>query len=161
MRWLSPLLLASSVAFAQPKYEVKNHELVVPAPIVYETGKETLRPESDEAIAYVKGYLAAKTHVSKLRIEVHTDSRGSDDFNQQISERRALAVAKALVAMGVDCKRLVPVGFGETRPIADNRTADGRARNRRTSFFNAALRGKSIGNAPLDGGGKLAGDPCS
>lgn len=157
-----PLLLcASSLAFAQPKYELKGHELVVPHPIVFETGSDTLKGESDDALAYVKGYLAARKDVTKLRIEVHTDSQGSNEHNQQMSEKRALAVARALVHLGADCKRLVAVGFGETKPIADNRTADGRAKNRRVTFANAALRGKAIGGAALDGGGKVAGDPCN
>jgi len=154
------LLLASSLAVADTRYELKGHELVVPHPIAYETGKATLKPESEAALDHVKGYLAAKSLVSTLRIEVHTDSMGGAEFNQAMSEKRALEVAKALVAKGVDCKRLLPVGFGETKPIADNKTVDGRAANRRTSFFNAALKGRAIGGMPVDGGGKVAGDPC-
>jgi OOP family OmpA-OmpF porin len=63
--------------------------------------------------------------------------------------------------MGVDCKRLLPVGFGETRPIASNKTAEGRAKNRRTDFVNAAIAGKAIDVTALDAGGVAAGDPCS
>ncbi len=154
------LLLSSSVAFAEPKYEIKDNELVVPHVVAYETGKANLKAESDDAIAFVKGYLDAKAYISTLRIEVHTDNMGGSEFNQAMSEKRALAVAKALVAKGVDCKRLVAVGFGETKPRADNKTAEGRAQNRRTTFHNAALRGRAIGGMPIDGGGKVAGDPC-
>lgn len=153
------LLLASRVALADA-YEIKNNELTVPHSIFYEAGKATLQPSSDAALVYVKGYLAAKSYISKMRIEVHTDSTGNDEFNQKLSEERALAVAKSLVAKGVDCKRLLPVGFGENKPVADNRTTGGRVKNRRTQFFNAALRGKAIGGMPTDGGGKVAGDPC-
>jgi OmpA-OmpF porin, OOP family len=162
MRCCVPLLLilTSSVALAD-NYEIKDNELVVPHSIAYDTGKATLQPSSDAALAHVKGYLAAKSYISTLRIEVHTDSMGNDDFNQKLSEKRALEVAKALVAKGVDCKRLVAVGFGETKPIADNKTPEGRSQNRRTQFFNAALRGKAIGGMPTDGGGKIAGDPCN
>jgi OOP family OmpA-OmpF porin len=155
------LVFASSIAIGAPKYVLNGDELVVPFPIVYETGKAVVMPESDEALDYIKGYLAAKTHVTKLRIEVHTDSQGRDEYNQTMSEARALAFTKALVAKGVGCHRLVPVGFGETKPIADNRTADGRAKNRRTGIFNAALRGRPIGGGAIDGGGKVAGDPCN
>ena len=95
-----------------------------------------------------------------MRIEVHSDNQGAADTNQKLTEARALAVAKALVGRGVDCKRLVPVGFGGTKPIADNGTPDGRAANRRTEFVNAAMRGHAIGGAPAEGGGHLAGDPC-
>ena len=91
---------------------------------------------------------------------MHSDSQGDEKFNQTMSEKRAMAVAKALVAKGADCKRILPVGFGETKPIADNGTAEGRAANRRTEFVNAGLRGRPIGGMPLDGGGVPAGDPC-
>jgi len=65
-------------------------------------------------------------------IEGHTDSNGSADYNQDLSQRRAENVARALIAsFGIDPRRLTAVGFGESRPIADNSTADGRQRNRR------------------------------
>jgi OmpA-OmpF porin, OOP family len=159
MRALLLLSITTSLAFADPRYDVVGNQLIVPHPIAFVPGTADLK-DSDDAIAYVAGYLRSKSYVSTLRIEVHSDSQGADDYNQQMSEKRALAVAKALVAKGADCKRLLPVGFGETKPVADNKTADGRAQNRRTWFFNAALRGKPIGGMPTDGGGKVAGDPC-
>jgi len=78
-----------------------------------------------------------------------------------MSVRRALSAGRWLVSRGVDCKRLIAVGFGETKPIADNATPEGRAQNRRVAFVNAALRGRPIGDMPLDGGGQAAGDLCS
>lgn len=63
--------------------------------------------------------------------------------------------------MGADCKRLIAVGFGSTKPVADNNTAEGKAANRRVSFINAALRSRPIGGMPVDGGGKVAGDICN
>ena len=69
-------------------------------------------------------------------------------------------MARWLVEKGVDCKRLVPVGFGGTKPKADNATPEGKAQNRRISFFNAALKGRAIGGMPLDAGGQIAGDAC-
>ena len=140
--------------------EVKNGQLVLPGPVVFETGKDILKPESDEVLSLVKGYLDAKPEISLLRIEGHTDSDGADAANQTLSEGRALAVARWLVAKQIDCKRLIPVGFGETKPVAANDTPENKAQNRRTAFVNAALRGKPIGGMPVDGGGKVAGDPC-
>lgn len=154
------LILVGGNALADTKYEIKDNELTVPFVIAYESSKGTLKPESAEALQFVKGYLDNKTYVSTLRIEVHTDSMGGTEANQLLSEKRALEVAKALVAKGVDCKRLIPVGFGETKPRAENKTPEGRAQNRRTSFFNAALRGRNINGAAPDGGGRVAGDPC-
>jgi OOP family OmpA-OmpF porin len=161
LRTLLVLTLFTTAAAAEaPKFEIENGLLKVPFPVAFDTNKATLKTESAEAIAYVAAYLEAKSSISTLRVEVHTDAQGDDKYNQAMSEKRAFAVAKALVAKGVDCKRLIPVGFGETKPVADNTTAAGRAANRRTAFANAAMRGKPIGGMPLDGGGAVAGDPC-
>ena len=108
----------------------------------------------------MKDYLDAKDHISSMRIEAHTDSQGAETVNQLLSEKRAVAIAAALVRKGISCKRLLPVGFGSTKPIAVNDTPEGRASNSRTVFATAALRGRPIGGMPLEGGGKLAGDPC-
>ena len=61
----------------------------------------------------------------------------------------------------IDCNRLIAVGFGSTKPVADNSTPVGKAENRRIEFVMAGLRGKAISGMPLDGGGKVAGDLCS
>jgi OOP family OmpA-OmpF porin len=145
----------------KPTYSVEKGQLKLPGPIVFESGKDIIKPESDEVLSVVKQYLDDKQEITKLRIEGHTDSDGDDKMNQSLSELRSLAVARWLVGKGVDCKRLVAVGFGETKPIADNNTADGKAQNRRTAFINAELKGKPIGGMPIDGGGKVGGDPCS
>lgn len=70
----------------------------------------------------------------KLRIEGHTDSSGNDRMNQRLSERRAAAVLEALAKRGIVRDAMTAQGFGETQPIADNKTRDGRAKNRRISF---------------------------
>lgn len=70
----------------------------------------------------------------RIEIQGHTDNIGSETYNQRLSERRAEMVKNYLVARGVDRNRLRTQGFGETKPIADNKTADGRAINRRIEF---------------------------
>lgn len=72
-------------------------------------------------------------------VRAHTDSSGSAEYNQSLSERRALRVADALVDDGVDPQRIVAVGYGESEPVADNDTANGRARNRRVEIFLEAI----------------------
>lgn len=67
----------------------------------------------------------------KADIEGHTDSVGSDAYNQKLSERRAASVVKALTELGVEKSRLKAVGYGESKPIASNETVEGRAENRR------------------------------
>jgi outer membrane protein OmpA-like peptidoglycan-associated protein len=71
----------------------------------------------------------------------HADSTGADDYNQALSERRALAVASILINGGVIRQRVIATGFGETQPIADNSTEAGRARNRRVEVRISAFQG--------------------
>ena len=75
--------------------------------------------------------------------------------------KTAAAVAAWLVAKGTDCKRLIPVGFGETKPLVTPEKDDvDKATNRRVSFVNAHINNKPIMGMPADGGGQVAGDPC-
>jgi len=69
-----------------------------------------------------------------VRIEGHTDSRGKDKYNQQLSDERANSVRRYLMGQGIDGGRMTAEGLGEERPIEDNRTSDGRAANRRVEF---------------------------
>jgi len=140
-----------------PSFRLEGHELLLPSPIAFKPGTDTLTEESTAALEHVRAYLEARSYISALRIEGHLDEDGS----QALTEKRALAVARWLVAKGVDCRRLVPVGFGNTKPVAVNDTPEGKARNRRITFINAALRGRPIGGIPLDAGGQLAGDACA
>jgi OmpA-OmpF porin, OOP family len=141
-------------------FEVENGALKLPGPVVFETGKAVLKPESDAVLDIVRQYLEAKPQITLLRIEGHTDNVGIAADNQKLSEGRSMAVAQWLVAKGVSCKRLLPVGFGQDKPIGDNTKPEGREQNRRTAFVNAELKGKAIGGMPVDGGGKVAGDAC-
>ena len=145
--------------FAQ-EFTIQNNQLVLPAPIVFETGSENIKAESDVTIMHIKKILEAKSYISTLRIEGHSDNNAAEVLSQSLSEKRALAVAKRLVKEGVDCKKLIAVGFGSSKPIADNKSPKGKAKNRRTEIHIAALRGKLIGGMPADGGGKVAGHIC-
>jgi OOP family OmpA-OmpF porin len=154
------LLLIAVPALADTKFELKGNQLVVPSAVAFDSGGPHLKPSSDAAIAYVKAYLDAKPAITMLRVENHTDNDGSASDNQALSDSRALAVAKALVGKGVDCHRLIAVGFGGTKPVVSNDTPENKAMNRRTDFMNAAMMKHAIGGMPLDGGGHVAGDPC-
>jgi OOP family OmpA-OmpF porin len=142
-----------------PPEPPKPEPLKLPGPVVFATGSDRLSPESEPALQQVAAYMAQQKEVTLLRIEGHTDNLGLKAKNQKLSEARALSVAAWLVKSGVDCKRIVPVGFGDTKPIVDNVDEDGRAQNRRTVFINAVVDGKAVGGN-TDGGGNVAGDPC-
>jgi OOP family OmpA-OmpF porin len=136
-------------AEARVEYRLDGNRLELPGPIVFTAGKAQLAPASDPALEHARGYLAAKESVTVLRIEAHAD-------DQALSEQQALAVGRWLVAHGVDCKRLLAVGFGASKPVADASTPEGKARNTRIELHNAALRGRPIGGASLEGGGQVA-----
>lgn len=87
-------------------------------------------PSLDKLVDYLK-----KNELLQLRLEGHTDSQGDDDYNQQLSEKRALAVENYIVSKGIDKNRVSSKGFGETKPIATNTTSQGREKNRRVEFI--------------------------
>jgi OOP family OmpA-OmpF porin len=141
-------------------FEIIENTLKLPGPIEFETGSDKLRSVSDAPLEVVLDYLTSKPEVTLLRIEGHTDSDGTRASNQILSEKRALVVARWLVEAGIDCHRLLPVGFGQDRLVVPDTSAENKATNRRVAFVNAALLGKPLGDKPTDGGGHVAGDPC-
>jgi len=101
--------------------------------IEFDTGKATLKPESEKVLAQVLQLLKDQPGW-KLRIEGHTDSTGAKAANQILSQQRAASVTDWLAGKGVERARLAPAGLGDTRPVADNSTEEGRARNRRVEL---------------------------
>ena len=99
-------------------------------PLHFDRDRSAVTPAS---AAIIKGIaaIAARCPAEKLEVGGHTDNIGSEGYNQALSERRAVAVARALAEAGVDARRLSAVGYGETVPLADNETDEGRALNRR------------------------------
>lgn len=112
---------------------LKKDEAVVLENITFETGSAELKPESFEELDQVLQLLQTNPKVS-LEISAHTDDVGSDDSNLKLSDRRAKSVVKYLTDKGVDAKRLVAKGYGETQPLAANDSDEARAKNRRVQF---------------------------
>jgi OOP family OmpA-OmpF porin len=137
------------------KVVLKKDRLELPGQIVFENNSAVLKPESDAAISQLKQYLEDTPRVTKLRIEGHTDNVGNPQANETLSGQRALAVKAALVAKGIKAERLLAVGFGPNRPVADNTTEEGKAKNRRTEFHVAELGGKKYLGLDPTGGGKV------
>ena len=112
-------------------------ELKVQARAVYfNSGKATFKTgdkETQARLDAIKQILLNYPN-AKFSIEGHTDSDGSDKFNQKLSEERATAVMNGLIERGVNVNNLVSKGFGETMPVASNKTAKGKAENRRTEI---------------------------
>ena len=100
--------------------------LVVSMPdVLFDSGSYTLKPAARERLARISGIVLAYPDL-KLEIEGHTDSVGSDSYNQTLSEKRAASVRDYLVNNGVSINNVIARGFGKTRPVADNSTAKGR-----------------------------------
>ena len=111
--------------------------------VLFRSGSFELLPGARERLAKVSGIVLAypSLHVA---IEGHTDSVGSDDYNQQLSERRAQAVRDYFVQQGINSANVEAHGYGKTEPIATNDTPEGRQQNRRVELI---LSGDAIGNA--------------
>jgi OmpA-OmpF porin, OOP family len=101
--------------------------------INFETGKSGIKPESQSIIDQIAEMLSANAEL-KVSIEGHTDNVGSAASNQTLSESRANAVLAAIVMKGIEKTRLSAKGWGQTKPIADNSTDDGKAQNRRVEI---------------------------
>ena len=102
--------------------------------ILFDTNEATLKTETRIVLAKLAGILLIMPELN-LRVEGHTDSTGSADHNQGLSERRALSVRDYLAQQGIAVRRTVAVGYGFDRPVADNTTSVGRAKNRRVEII--------------------------
>ena len=116
--------------------------LVVNMPdVLFDSGQYTLKSAARERLARISGIISAYPDL-KLQIEGYTDSTGSDEYNQRLSEKRAGSVRDYLVDAGVSINNVLAKGMGKSDPIADNSTATGRKLNRRVEMI---VSGESIG----------------
>ncbi len=140
------------------KVKQKGKKLEMPGAIVFETGKATLLPESDPVLKQLKDFLNEKKQITLVRIEGHTDNVGQPHANLKLSGERALAVRQWLVDNGIEDKRLIAIGFGDLKPVADNATEEGRSQNRRTEFIVVEVANKPWLGADPTGGGTVFGN---
>ncbi len=101
--------------------------------INFETGKSVIKPESEYIIGQIVEMLKSNPNL-KISVDGHTDNVGSNASNQTLSENRAKAVMGAVVSKGIAASRLKSKGLGSTKPVADNSTEEGRAKNRRVEI---------------------------
>ena len=118
------------------------------ADVLFAFGKYDLRPAAREALAKLSGIVLGHPGL-KLSVEGYTDSIGSDEVNQTLSERRAGAVRDYLVQQGVDPSSITATGFGKSNPVASNDTNEGRQQNRRVEIIiSGEVIGTQIGGTP-------------
>ncbi|HEY6970632.1 MAG TPA: OmpA family protein [Candidatus Angelobacter sp.] len=130
--------------------------------VLFDTGKSTLKPGAKVRLAKVAGIILAYPDL-RLEVDGYTDSTGTVEFNQRLSERRADAVRDFLVSQGVSSNNVGARGFGQADPIASNNTSAGRQLNRRVELVvSGTAIGQNIGKsnpgaAPAIGAGGVAG----
>ena len=123
---------------------LEGTQIVILQQVNFETGRDEIKKDSYGLLEQVAAVLAAHPEIARVAVDGHTDGRGADKSNVNLSERRALAVVRWLTSHvvdpkatrpgGIDARRLEARGFGARRPIADNKTDAGRAKNRRVEF---------------------------
>lgn len=126
--------LASLDKLANVKEEARETVITLSGSVLFETGKSALLPIAQERLDKVADALKEMDSSRKIVIEGHTDSRGADKMNYKLSLDRAAAVREYLVSRGVDPQQVQAEGKGESTPIADNSTPEGRANNRRVEI---------------------------
>jgi outer membrane protein OmpA-like peptidoglycan-associated protein len=130
--------------------------VVTMADVLFDIGKYDLRPPTRESLAKFAGIVLAHPGL-KIEVEGHTDSTGSDELNQKLSEQRADTVRTFLISQGLDGNAITSKGFGKDMPVASNDTADGRRKNRRVELIvSGQVIGVTIGSLdrrePIAGG---------
>ncbi len=154
---ITALICSLSTVNAQPSYKLEGGKLLLSHSIDFKPGTAELIPSSDTGLNEIKQFLTDKKYITLLRIESHV-AKGSMAGNMDdLTKARSLSIAGWLVKNGVDCKRLLPVAFGSSKPIvADNGDA-----NTRIELIPAALNNRPIGGMPVDGGGMATGEVCN
>ena len=113
---------------------VTETEVVILQQVQFDTSKATIKKVSDPLLDEVAGVFKEHPELTKIEVQGHTDSKGVPAMNKTLSQQRADSVKKALVKRGIVADRLIPKGYGQDKPIADNGTDEGRQKNRRVQF---------------------------
>lgn len=118
-----------------PKVIVVAGEVKIMERIEFDTGKATIRPESDGILKAVAEILTKHSELKKIQVQGHTDNKGNKALNKTLSQKRSESVKKWLVKAGIDAARLESKGFGQDEPVDTNDTDSGRQNNRRVQFI--------------------------
>ncbi|HET9954560.1 MAG TPA: OmpA family protein [Polyangiaceae bacterium] len=119
---------------APPRAQLLDRSIVISEQVQFETGTARLRAESAAILTEVLEILKAHSEIQQVEVQGHTDDTGNAELNLRLSEARARSVAGWLAEHGIATSRLSPKGYGQTRPLGDNASEAGRARNRRVEF---------------------------
>jgi outer membrane protein OmpA-like peptidoglycan-associated protein len=123
------------------KQETRGMVITLSGSVLFASNKDALLPAAQERLTQVAEALKTQDD-HKIVVEGHTDSQGTEASNQSLSERRAQAVVAFLTSKGVGADQIRGQGLGATRPIADNKSAEGRANNRRVEIIVQPVEGR-------------------
>jgi outer membrane protein OmpA-like peptidoglycan-associated protein len=126
------------------KVRVTQDRIHIEEKIFFDTNKATIKERSNNILGQIVSVMKAHPEITKVRIGGHTDSRGDNDHNLALSQRRANAVREYLIVNGISQNRIESKGFGETTPVADNASETGREKNRRVEFTIVSVNGKPV-----------------
>jgi outer membrane protein OmpA-like peptidoglycan-associated protein len=125
---------ADLAKFASVKQEPRGMVITLSGSVLFASAKWDLLPAAQVKLNDVANALTREDPLSKIVVEGHTDSQGQPGYNQELSQHRAQAVRDYLVTRGIASDRIVAQGFGPTRTVADNKSPEGRANNRRVEI---------------------------
>jgi|SRR6188768_3577539 len=126
--------MADLAKFASVKQEPRGMVITLSGAVLFASAKSDLLPAAQLKLNEVANALIQEDPLSKIVVEGHTDSQGAAAYNQDLSQRRAQAVRDYLVSRGIASDRVTAQGFGPTRSVADNKSPEGRADNRRVEI---------------------------
>ncbi len=121
--------------------------ITLPGNLFFASGKSELLPSAQAKMSQVAQVLVTTSPDATMQVEGHTDSQGAEKYNQQLSEQRAQTVREYLVSRGVAADRITSKGLGESQPIADNKSPEGRANNRRVEIIVQPAAGSAGGGS--------------
>lgn len=153
------LIIFATKVYGADSYKIQNNALVLPTNIKFDQHGYDVKDTEDPMLKFVANYLITSPEITKLRIEGHVYTEKSPEENMKLSLQRAAIVSYYLTTKGVDCSRLVPVAFGDTKPVAPTDECN-LANNTRVTFFNAEQNYMAVSGNAVDGFALKVFNPC-
>ncbi len=151
----------SSLVYAESSNNIDyyTYSLELPTNIQFDQHAYDVKDTLDPMLNFIADYLKEKPNITKLRIEGHVYTEKSPEENLKLSLQRAAMISYYLTEKGIDCQRLVPVAFGDTKPVAPLDECNLQT-NTRIGFYIAELNNKSTPGNAVDGYAKKRFNPC-
>jgi OOP family OmpA-OmpF porin len=153
------LLAVSGAVYGKSSYTIRNNALLLPAQIQFDLHAYDVKDTLDPMLDLVADYLKENPGITKLRIEGHVYTEKTPEANIKLSLQRVAMVSYYLTTKGIDCSRLLPVAFGDTKPVAPVDECNV-MHNTRIEFVNAEMYNRAVQGMAVDGFALKVFDPC-